>query len=190
MFLPARTAIEVAVVILLILPFWMRYVVPPIKRMMQRTQAEIQGQFDAAGKAKARRAEAERRYDEAVSEARTEAATIRDNARTDAQRIGEEMRERADAEVERIRARGEEQLVLQRSALVRELRALVGNSAVSAADELVRSHLADDQARSATVDRFLDELDGMSGQSGAGSGTSHAAALSELGAGARSGGEA
>jgi ATP synthase F0 subunit b len=166
-FLPARTAIEVAVVILGILPFWMRYVVPPIKRMMRRTQEEIQGQFDAAEQAKARRAEAERRYDEAVSEARSEAATIRDNARADAQRIGEEMRERADAEVERIRARGEEQLVLQRSALVRELRALVGNSAVSAADELVRSRLADDQAQQATVDRFLDELDGMSRQRGA-----------------------
>ncbi len=184
MFLPVTTAVEVAVIFILILPFWLRYVVPPIKRMMQRTQSEIQGQFDASEQAKARRAEADRRYDEAVSEARGEAATIRDNARADAQRIGEEMRARADAEVERIRARGQEQLGLARSGMVRELRAVVGSSAVSAADELVRSHLVDDEARAGTVDRFLDELEGMARHDGGG-GFRGAAGLSGAG---RSGG--
>jgi F0F1-type ATP synthase membrane subunit b/b' len=94
------------------------------------------------------------------------------------------MRARADAEVERIRARGEEQLTLQRSVLVRELRALVGNSAVSTADELVRSRLADEQVRQATVDRFLDELEGMASDDGE---TGRSAALSSA---ARSGGSA
>jgi F-type H+-transporting ATPase subunit delta len=175
-----------AELVALVIIFWFlgRYVAPPIKRMMQRTQSEIQGQFDAAEQAKARRAEAERRYDEAVSEARSEAATIRDNARGDAQRIGEEMRARADAEVERIRARGQEQLALARAGMVRELRAVLGSSAVSAADELVRSRLADDEARAATVDRFLDELEGMARQDGGG-GFIGAAGLSGAG---RSGG--
>jgi ATP synthase F0 subunit b len=166
MFLLVTTIVEIAVVVVLILPFFLRYVVPPIRRLMQRTQREIQGQFDAAEQARARLAEAERRYEDAVSEARDEAATIRDNARADAQRIGEEMRARADAEVERITQRGTEQLEMQRATLVRELRTMVGNSAVSAADTLVRAHLSDERARGATVDRLLDEMEGMAGSLG------------------------
>src|SRR5437764_837200 len=61
-----------------------------------------------------RLAEAERKYSDALTEARTEAAKIRDAACADAERIVVEMREQADREVTRIKQRAEEDLVTQR----------------------------------------------------------------------------
>jgi ATP synthase F0 subunit b len=150
------------IVILLVL--W-RYAVPPIRKAMRKQQEQIRQQIAENEEAARRRKEAEEAYQNAVTEAQVEAAKIRDDARADAQRIEEEMRAYAEREVERIRVRGEEQLVLQREQLARELRALVGNQASELAGRLVRAHLADDATRSATVDKFLDELEDMSGAS-------------------------
>lgn len=138
-----------------------RYVVPPLRKAMRKQQDAVRVQISEGERAKERLAEAERKYSEAVSEARTEAAMIRDGARVDAQRISEEMSARADQEVERIRQRGEEHLALLHQQVVRELRAEVGRQASELASRIVREHLAAEGKRSETVDRFLDELEGM-----------------------------
>ena len=52
-----------------------------------------------------------------------------------------------------------------RAQLIRELRSGLGAEAVERAGELVRAHVADPQRQSATVDRFLDELDAMAPKS-------------------------
>jgi F0F1-type ATP synthase membrane subunit b/b' len=130
---------------------------------MTKQQELIRQQIKEAEEAAQRRKEAEEAYQNAVTEAQVEAAKIRDDARADAQRIEEEMRLFAEREVERIRVRGEEQLVLQREQIIRELRALIGSQANELAGRIVREHLSDDARRGTTVDRFLDELESMSG---------------------------
>lgn len=146
-----------------------RYAVPPVRRMMHKEQDAVRKQVADAEAARERLAEAEAKYRDAVANARTEAATIRDNARADAQRIVEEMRERAEREVERIRVSGEEQLVTQRQQIVRELHAEIGELSTELAGRLVGEHMADPANRSAGVDRFIDELEGMSARSKGGS---------------------
>ena len=147
--------------------FVVRYIVPPARKAMQAQQEKIRLQIERASETEKRLAVAEAKLAEAKVEARQEAAKIRDNARADAQRIVEEMRAQADREVERIRLRGEEELVNRRQHLMRELHAYLGQRAVDVADRLVADHLADAGARSATVDRFLDELDAMSARDAA-----------------------
>jgi ATP synthase F0 subunit b len=142
--------------------FVVRYIVPPLGKAMKAQQQTIRAQIERAQETEKRLAVAETKYSEALVEAREEAAKIRDNARADAQRIVEEMRAQADREVERIRVRGEEELANRRQSLVRELHAYLGQRSVEVANRLVEEHLADTGARSATVDRFLDELDAMS----------------------------
>jgi F-type H+-transporting ATPase subunit b len=149
-----------------------RYVVPPARKAMNKQQELIRQQIADSEAAAARLREAEQAYDNAVTEARVDAAKIRDDARADAQAIEEEMRAHAEREVERIRQRGEEQLALQRAQLSRELRVLVGQQASELAGRMVREHLSDDARRAATVDRFLDELESMSAPSGPGKGES------------------
>ena len=138
-----------------------RYVAPPVRTMMRNQQEAIRKQVENARLADERLEAAELKYREAIAEARTEAAKIRDAARADAQRIVEEMREHTQREIERVRQRGQEDLQTQRQQVIRELRARIGELTVSTASELVTRHLADDARRSASVDRMLDELEAM-----------------------------
>jgi F-type H+-transporting ATPase subunit b len=150
---------------LLIIYFAWRKVVPPVRTMMTQRQDAIRKQVEDAKLASERLAAAEQKYRDALADARTEAAKIRDAARADAQRIVVEMREQAEQEVERIRRRGEDDLVAQRQQVIRELRQRIGELAVDMAGELVSEHLSDQQQRSASVDHLLDELESMSASS-------------------------
>lgn len=153
--------VELIALVVMVFVIW-RYAVPPIRTMMRNQQESIRKQVENAHAARERLAAAELKYGEAVAEARTEAAKIRDSARADAQRILEEMREFAEREVDRIRQRGQEDLETQRLQVIRELRQRIGELTVGTATELVTGHLADDRNRASTVDRLLDELEAMS----------------------------
>jgi F0F1-type ATP synthase membrane subunit b/b' len=71
----------------------------------------------------------------------------------------------AEQEVERIKQRGRDQLVAQRDQVVRGLRSEIGGTSMQLAERVVVESLADDTARSATVDSFLNEIDSMPARS-------------------------
>jgi F-type H+-transporting ATPase subunit b len=159
--LPNLTIVVEVLAFLLILYILKRYVWPPLSKAMTDRQEMIRQQVVDSDEASRRLREAEERYESALAEARNEAARIRDDARADAQAIREEMREQATAEVERIRVRGAEQLASQREQAVRQLRAEIGGLSMQLAERLIGQSLAGDTNRTATVDRFLAELDRM-----------------------------
>jgi F-type H+-transporting ATPase subunit b len=167
--LPNATLIVELLAFLLILWVLKRYVWPPLQQAMDQRQATIRKQLEDAEEAARKLKAAEERYQSALSEARTEAAKIRDAARADADRLREELREQALAEVARIKQRAEEQLAAERDQVVRELRAEIGGLAVTLAERIIGETLSDDDARRATVDRFLSDLDSMA-EDGAGDG--------------------
>lgn len=143
-----------------------RYVVPPARRAMAAQQKAVAKQVKDAEDAHKELEAVQRTYDESVEQARTEAAKVRDRARAEADYIGEELAERADQDVGRIRHRGEDQLVTQRKQTVRGLRREVGQLAIRLASRIVNEALADDSRRAGTVDRVLDDLEGMSEPAG------------------------
>jgi F-type H+-transporting ATPase subunit b len=114
---------------------------------------------EAAAEAQRKLAEAERAYQNALNEARTEAAQIRENARAEAQRTIEDLRDQAQEEQARIVARGEDQLASQRSAIVRELRGEIGALAVELSEKIVNQRLSEEAQVSSTVDAFLAGLE-------------------------------
>lgn len=138
-----------------------RYVVPPVRRMMANQQEAVRNQLDESAKAAQRLAEADKFHAERLAEAKAEAKHITEEARVDAERIAEQLRAQADVEVERIKVQGGQQVSLLRAQMIRQLRQELGIESVRRAADLVRAHVADPQAQSATVDRFLDELDSM-----------------------------
>jgi F-type H+-transporting ATPase subunit delta len=138
-----------------------RYVVPPIKRMMANQQDAVRMQLEDSAKAATRLADADKHHAARVREAKAEAKHIVEEARVDAERIVEQLRAQAEIEFERIKVQGGQQVQLLRAQLIRQLRQDLGSESVRRAGELVRAHVADAQAQSATVDRFLDELDSM-----------------------------
>ena len=138
-----------------------RYVFPRMEQTFQARRDAIEGGIKRAEQAQAEAQRLLEQYRAQLTEARTEAAQIRDGARAEGQRIVDEMRVQAQAESARIVQRGEEQLAAQRQQIVRELRGEIGSLAVQLAERVVGESLAEDERQRRTVDRFLDSLDGM-----------------------------
>jgi ATP synthase F0 subunit b len=138
-----------------------RYVVPPVRRLMTNQQETVRKQLEESADAKKRLAEAEKAHEQALEQAKAEAKQVTEEARVDAERLVEQLRAQADAEVERIKVQGAQQVQLLRAQLIRQLRQDLGTESVRRAGELVREHVAEPESQSATVDRFLDELDAM-----------------------------
>ncbi|SKD89441.1 ATP synthase delta chain AtpH [Mycobacteroides abscessus subsp. massiliense] len=144
-----------------------KYVVPPVRTLMAKQQDAVRQQLADSKTAADKLVEAEGAHAKAIEDAKADAAQIAEEAKADAVQISKQLREQADAEVERIKVHGQEQIVLQRQQLIRQLRGDLGAESVRRASDLVRSHVADPSAQSATVDRFLDELSQMAGSVGA-----------------------
>lgn len=157
--LPNATFIAEFIAFILILGIVAKYILPRLQGPLRERQELIRQQMQDADDAKLRLAEAEKKYQEALNEARTEAAQIRENARAEAQRTIEELHQKAQEDAARIVQRGEEQLASQRASIVRELRGEIGTLAVELSEKIVDQRLADDAQVSATVDAFLAGLE-------------------------------
>jgi F-type H+-transporting ATPase subunit b/F-type H+-transporting ATPase subunit delta len=138
-----------------------RYVVPPVRQLMVDRQNTVRQELEDAAAAADRLAEASRAHNKALEDAKAEAHRVTGEAQVDAERIAEQMRAQAEAEVQRIKVQGAKQVDLLRAQLVRQLRQDLGRESVRRAGELVREHVADSECQSATVDRFLDDLEAM-----------------------------
>lgn len=136
----------------------MRYVFPRMEQTFQARVEAIEGGLKRAEQAQAEANALLEQYREQLTEARTEAARIRDDAREDAVRIREEMTARAREEHDRIITAGQDALRAERATLVRELRAEIGSLAVDLASKIVGESLADEARQRGTVERFLAQL--------------------------------
>ncbi len=138
-----------------------RYVVPPVRRLMAARQDAVRQQLKDSAAAADRLTESTSAHDKAVEEAKAEAERIVEEAQTDSGRIAEQLRAQSGVEAERIESQGTRQVELLRTQLSRQLRFELGHEAVRRAGELVRDYVADPAQQSATVDRFLDDLEAM-----------------------------
>src|ERR1700722_1530639 len=138
-----------------------RYVVPPVRKLMATRQNTVRQQLEDSATAAERLTESTAAHSKAVQAAEAEAKQVVEEAKTDAVRIVEQLSEQAGVEADRIKAQGERQAELLRAQLSRQLRLELGHESVRQAEELVRNYVADAEQQSATVDRFLDELDAM-----------------------------
>jgi F-type H+-transporting ATPase subunit delta len=138
-----------------------KYVAPPIRKLMTDQKDAVRNQLEESAKATQRLAAADQYHTKRVEEGKVEGREIVEEARTDSVRIAEQMRIQAGVEAERIKVQGGQQVSLLRSQLIRQLRGDLGSESVQRAADLVKAYVSDPQAQSATVDRFLDELDSM-----------------------------
>jgi ATP synthase F0 subunit b/ATP synthase F1 delta subunit len=145
-----------------------RYAVPPVRRLMVERQESVKRELDEAAQAAERLKVASQAHEKAVKDAKAEAERITEEARADAERIKEQLRAQVDAEVERVKEQGARQVELLRAQLIRRLRHDLGYESVRRAGDLVREYVDDSEQQSATVDRFLDELDDMASSDGEG----------------------
>jgi F-type H+-transporting ATPase subunit b len=159
---PISEIIVGAITFGILLAVLVKFVFPQLEKTFVARREAIEGGIERAETMQADAKAALEQYRAQLAEARTEAAQIRDAARAEGQQIIDELRAQAQEESARIVARGEEQLAASRQQVLNELRGQIGTLAVELASRVVGESLSDDVRRSGTVDRFLDNLDGMS----------------------------
>ena len=147
----------VAFIIVLII-LW-KFGLPAFQKMLTEREDRIKGGIQRAEAAQAEAKAALEKYNEQLSDARAEAAKIRDDAREKGKVIIEEMKAKADEESNRIIEAGERQLAAQREQVVAELRRDMGKNSIDLAEKLLGAQLSSDVARSETIDKFLADLD-------------------------------
>src|ERR1700741_502927 len=138
-----------------------RFVVPPVRNLMTARQNTVRQQLADAAAAPERFTGSPTPHSKAGDAAKEEAKRVVEEAKTDAGRITEQFQAQAELEADRIKVQGARQVELMRAQLTRQLRLELGHESVRQAGELVRNYVADADQQSATVDRFLDELDDM-----------------------------
>jgi ATP synthase F1 delta subunit/ATP synthase F0 subunit b len=138
-----------------------RYVVPPVRTLMQKQQDAVRAALAESAEAAKKLEDADAEHAKALENAKAESGKVTDEAKHDSERIAAQLSEQAAADAERIKAQGVQQVQLMRQQRIRQLRQGLGDEAVQKAAELVRGHVADPAAQASTVDRFLDELEQM-----------------------------
>lgn len=141
--------------------FIVKYVAPPVKRIMNKAQDTVAKQLEESAQAATRLENAKAAYDSAMSEAQTELERMREEARVDADRIIAQMREAAAAEVERVRRQGRDQILQFRRQLIRDLEVDLSAAMLALTEEKVREHISTPQARSESIEKFLDDLEAL-----------------------------
>lgn len=138
-----------------------RYVVPPVRTLMQKQQDAVRAALAESAEAAKKLEDADAEHAKALENAKAESSKVTEEAKHDSERIAAQLTEQAAADAERIKAQGAQHVQLLRQQRIRQLRQGLGDEAVQKAAELVRGHVADPAAQASTVDRFLDELDQM-----------------------------
>src|SRR2546430_2718424 len=94
--------VETLIFLVVLFIFW-RFIVPPIRKVMQERNELVRKGIEEGRAAEEKFREAEQRYQQALAEARTEAAKIRDTARAEGQKVLDEFRAQTNAEVADLR---------------------------------------------------------------------------------------
>ena len=144
------------VVVLIVI---MRLVLPNINRALDARKDAIEGGIKRAEIAQAEADVRKGEYEAALSDARTEAAKIREQARGDGMKILAELKEQSQAEAARIVAGARATIEVERQNALMSLRGEVGLLALTLASSVIGESLNDDKKASSIVDRFLADLE-------------------------------
>ncbi|HEY3436667.1 MAG TPA: F0F1 ATP synthase subunit B [Actinotalea sp.] len=160
LFLPALPDLVWSVVVLLVIGyFFYRKVLPGFNAVLDERTQKIEGGLAKAESAQAEAAAALAEYHRQLTEARTEAARIREDARVEGSAIIAELRTKASEDAARILETAQRQIEAERQQAAVSLRSEIGALATELASRIVGESLADEARQSRVVDRFLDELE-------------------------------
>jgi F-type H+-transporting ATPase subunit b len=143
----------------LIFGTFFRFVLPKLLGTLDERAALIEGGITKAEKAQAEAAAALEEYTAQLTDARAEAARIREDARVEASQILAETRTKATKEADRIAATAQKALEAERQQVIVSLRSEVGVLATELASRIVGESLADDARQQRVINSFLEDLE-------------------------------
>jgi len=139
-----------------------KILLPRIQTMLEQRTDAIEGGLKRAEDAQAEANQLLDQYRAQLSEARHEAARLREEAKEQGARIKAELREEGEAEKQRLVDSARAQIAADRQQALASLRAEVGTLSIELASRIVGESLEDDARQRRTVDRFLADLEQQS----------------------------
>ena len=124
--------------------FCMKYVWPPVIKVMEDRQAKIAGGLRDAERAEHELKQAHRKGEDLIEEARSQAAKLIEHANKRAAQLVEEARGKAQDEAYRIKAQAELDMVQQANATREKLREQVAALAVLGAERILERQVTQD----------------------------------------------
>ncbi|MDR7329116.1 F0F1 ATP synthase subunit B [Corynebacterium guangdongense] len=154
--------------ILIVLWLFGKYVIPRYMETLNEREDKISGELERAAAERDQANALREEYNQKLTEARTEAAEIREEARNKGKQIEAEARAAAEEESRRIVAAGEKQLEASRESVITELRTEIGQNSITLAEKLLGTELSENTKRASTIDSFLTDLDNLGASAKAG----------------------
>ena len=159
----ARDFIWHTINFLILLFLLTKFLYRPIVNMLDERSRRIQESLEAAERAQADVARADREREELLATTRREIGEMMAQAQSAAERIHSEARSTAQQEAQRIVETARQEADAERAQAMAELRREVASLAVSAAERVISRRL-DDQTHRQLVEEFLDEQPAQAGR--------------------------
>ena len=147
---PNGTFFFVLAIFLIVLAVIGTFVVPPVMRVLHEREAMVAKTAADNKKATEQFEAAKADYEEALSEARVQASSLRDNARAEGRKVVEDARARAEQQVMSTLQMASEQLKRERDAVELDLRANVASMSATLASRILGVDVAPAATTSAT----------------------------------------
>ena len=139
---PNGTFFFVLAIFLIVLAVIGTFVVPPVMRVLHEREAMVAKTAADNKKATEQFEAAKADYEEALSEARVQASSLRDNARAEGRKVVEDARARAEQQVMSTLQMASEQLKRERDAVELDLRANVAAMSATLASRILGVEVA------------------------------------------------
>ncbi len=133
--------------------------VPAMEKMYEERRDAIEGDMSRAERAMDEANDLKRQYEAQLSDARTEAARVREEAREQGAAIIAEMRDQAQAESARILESAQRQIEAERAQAMNQLKGDVGRLSTDLASRIVGESLHDEARQTGIVERFISDLE-------------------------------
>jgi F-type H+-transporting ATPase subunit b len=149
--------------------FVWKWVLPRLNKVLEERRQKIQGSLEEAEKTRRDADQLLERYQQQLRDAGTEASRIIEEARKTAEQMRKDLLAKAEDESHQIVAKAQEEVRAERDRAVQSLRRELAEASVDLAGRVVGETL-DKERHVRLVERFIDEVQGMSSGNGEGKG--------------------
>lgn len=145
---PNGTFFFVLAIFLVVLGIISTFVVPPVMRVLRERDAMVAKTAADNKKAAEQFEAAQADYEEAMTDARVQASSLRDNARAEGRKVVEDARDQAEQQVSTTLQQAAEQLKRERDSVELDLRANVASLSATLASRILGVEVAPGTATS------------------------------------------
>ncbi len=135
-----------------------KFLYSPIKEILDKRAAQINGDLDDAEARKEEAKEIKVKYEQKLKNAHVEAQEIVDNAETRANKKAKDIINKAEEKAENLKAKKLEEIEQAKKEAAAELRDSIADYTILAANKLIREQLDENKHQQMIMD-FIDDLD-------------------------------